>query len=132
MTGLCIFGAGKAVSLAAAAFTLSWTHSVERTRWEEDWRIVAGGLKLVEARVQGSGAGMEPPAGARLENGWWAYAPELPPIPRLVLAASGATDGGWRVCGGQTCTEVGADAGGPVRLEACRPAGQVRSEIVTE
>jgi hypothetical protein len=132
MTGLCIFGAGKAIMLAAAAFTLSWTHSVERTRWEEDWQVTQAGLKLVEARVQGSGAGMEPPPGARLENGWWAYAPELPAIPRLVLAASGATGEGWRVCAGRDCVEVGARPGGPVRLEACRPAGQARTESVIE
>jgi hypothetical protein len=132
MTGLCIFGAGKAVSLAVAAFTLSWTHSVERTRWEEDWQVGPAGLKIVEARVQGSGAGMEPPPGARLEQGWWRWSPELPPIPSLVLAASGATGEGWRLCGGQECLEVGVEAGVPVRLEACRAAGQARAESVTE
>lgn len=132
MTGLCIFGGGKAVSLAVAAFTLSWTHSVERVRWEEDWRVTAAGLELVEARVQGSGAGMEPPPGARLEQGWWSWSPDLPPLPSLVLAASGATGEGWRVCGGRECVDVGAEAGGPVRLEACRAADQVRAESVTE
>ena len=30
--------------LAAATFTLSWTHSVEKTRWEETWRIAPAGL----------------------------------------------------------------------------------------
>ena len=34
-----------------------------RPVWEEDWRASPAGLELVEARVQGSGAGMEPPAG---------------------------------------------------------------------
>lgn len=128
MSGLCIFSAGKMISLAVAAFTLSWTHSVERSRWEEDWQITSVGLKLLEARVRGSGAGMEPPSAARLENGWWIYAPELPPVPELVLAASGSTGQGWLVCGGVTCLEVGAEAGGPVRLEACRPADAGVSE----
>ena len=29
---LCILAAGKTVTISVAAFTLSWTHSVERTR----------------------------------------------------------------------------------------------------
>jgi hypothetical protein len=122
MTGLCILGLGKPIALMVAAFTLSWTHSVERTRWEEDWTVGSAGLQLVEGRIRGSGAGMEPPAGARLEDGWWVYAPEAPPQPELVLAASGATGEGWKVCGGGTCVDVGGRAGGPVRLKTCRPA----------
>jgi hypothetical protein len=132
MPGLCIAGAGKIVSLAAAAFTLSWTHSVERIRWEEDWTIAPAGLLLVEARVQGSGAGMEPPAGAHFEKGWWVYAPDVPPMSEVVLAASGASGQGWRVCGGGTCVEVGAEAGGPVRLRACRPEDRFHAGGATE
>jgi hypothetical protein len=52
-----------------------WTHSIEKIRWEEDWRIEDGALHLVEARIRGSGAGMEPPAGAVLKNGVWHYRP---------------------------------------------------------
>ncbi|TIW17730.1 MAG: DUF1850 domain-containing protein, partial [Mesorhizobium sp.] len=70
---LCILTAGKTVTLAAAAFTLSWTHSVERTRWQEDWKVSPTGLHVVEARVKGSGAGMEPPEGSVLREGWWVY-----------------------------------------------------------
>ena len=66
------------------AFTLGWTHSVEKTSWEEDWQVVDGGLALVEARIQGSGAGMEPPEGAVLRDGVWHYAP----APRARLHAS--------------------------------------------
>ena len=65
---LCILAAGKTVTLAVAAFTLSWTHSVEKTRWEEDWAITPAGLQIVEARVKGSGAGMEPAEGAVLQR----------------------------------------------------------------
>ena len=67
------------MTLAVAAFTLSWTHSVEKTRWEEDWAITPAGLQIVEARVKGSGAGMDPADGAVLRDGWWVYAPSLPP-----------------------------------------------------
>ncbi|MBZ9755027.1 DUF1850 domain-containing protein [Mesorhizobium sp. ESP6-5] len=116
---LCIFAAGKSVTLGVAAFTLSWTHSVERTRWEEDWKVTPSGLQVVEARIKGSGAGMEPPEGAVLKDGWWAYSPKVGPQPRLVLAASGATAGGWTLCTSQDCRELGRAAGGAIVLQPC-------------
>ena len=119
MVGLCILAAGKMVRLAVAAFTLSWTHSVERTRWEEEWTITPAGLEIVEARVKGSAAGMEPPAGALLKNGWWVYAPDLPPRRNVVLAASGATGAGWSLCARDGCMTFGASAGKSVTLEPC-------------
>ena len=100
---LCILAAGKTVTLAAAAFTLSWTHSVEKISWQEDWTVGAGGLRIVEARVQGSGAGMEPPEGAVLKDGWWVYAPRIAALPRLALAAWGATGQGWTLCTDEGC-----------------------------
>ncbi|TIT38538.1 MAG: DUF1850 domain-containing protein, partial [Mesorhizobium sp.] len=68
---LCILAAGKTMTLTVAAFTLSWTHSVEKTHWQEDWKVLPSGLQIVEARIKGSGAGMEPPEGAVLRDGWW-------------------------------------------------------------
>ncbi|MER9645110.1 DUF1850 domain-containing protein [Mesorhizobium sp. M0239] len=120
---LCILAAGKTVTLSVAAFTLSWTHSVERTRWEEDWKVTPTGLQLVEARIEGSGAGMEPPEGALLKERWWSYAPEIDPQRRVVLAASGATGDGWTLCTVQGCRELGMAAGGPIVLEPCGPDG---------
>jgi hypothetical protein len=116
---LCILAAGKTITLAATAFTLSWTHSVEQTRWEEDWRITPAGIEIVEARVKGSGAGMEPPPEAVFKDGWWAYVPEIPARPEIVLAASGATGAGWSLCAVGKCIEFGAAAGEPVRLKPC-------------
>ena len=120
---LCILAAGKTVTLSIAAFTLSWTHSVERTRWEEDWKVLPSGLQVVEARIKGSGAGMEPPEGAVLRDGWWVYAPKVNPQRRVVLAASGATGAGWTLCTVQGCRELGEEAGGTIVLEPCEPAG---------
>ncbi|TPN34633.1 DUF1850 domain-containing protein [Mesorhizobium sp. B2-3-3] len=124
---LCILAAGKTVALAAAAFTLSWTHSVERTRWEEDWKVTPSGLQVVEARIEGSGAGMEPPEGAVLRGGWWVYAPRIGTQRRVVLAASGATGDGWTLCTPQGCRELGKTAGGAIVLEACGPASTSQS-----
>lgn len=120
---LCIVAAGKTTVLAASLFTLSWTHSVERTRWEEDWKVTSAGLEIIAARVKGSGAGMEPPEGSVLEGGWWAYVPKLPARPALILASSGATGSGWRVCAGETCLDLGVEPGEPATLRAC-PSGQ--------
>jgi hypothetical protein len=106
--------------LAVAAFTLSWTHSVERTRWEEDWTITPAGLELVEARVKGSGAGMEPSEGAVLQDGWWVYAPKVKPQPSIVLGASGATGEGWSLCAQGRCTVVGAGPADPAVMTACK------------
>ena len=116
---LCILSGGGTLVLAAGAFTLSWSHSVERTRWEEDWRVTAAGLELLEARVAGSGAGMEPPEDAVLRDGFWTYAPDLPPTPQLLLAASGATGDGWRLCAAELCLRLGERSGSPVTLFPC-------------
>ncbi|AWC20644.1 MULTISPECIES: DUF1850 domain-containing protein [Aminobacter] len=116
---LCIAAGSKAVTMAVAAFTLSWTHSVEKTRWEEDWLVTPAGLEIVEARVRGSGAGMEPAEGARLVDGWWIYVPRLGPQPSVMLAASGATGAGWTLCAEGRCMTLGAEAGETVVIRAC-------------
>ncbi|HEY6632502.1 MAG TPA: DUF1850 domain-containing protein [Rhizobiaceae bacterium] len=116
---LCILAAGKMTVLAVSAFTLSWTHSVERTRWQEDWLVTPVGLEIEEARVKGSGAGMEPPQGAVLEDGWWSYRPKVAPQPTVRLAASGATGAGWTLCADGTCLELGTMSGEGVELSAC-------------
>lgn len=90
--------AGKVVApLMAGAMTLAWTHSVEKIAWEEDWRATPAGLELMEARVKGSGAGMEPPPNARLVNGSWIWKPNLPLQAEVVMRRSGAT-ADWRIC----------------------------------
>ena len=116
---LCVLAAGKMTVLAVSAFTLSWTHSIEKTRWQEDWRVTPAGLEIIEARVEGSGAGMEPPEGSVLKDGWWSYRPKIGPQPTVRLAASGATGGGWTLCADQACMELGATSGAGVELSAC-------------
>jgi hypothetical protein len=105
--GLCLAAGTLTARLAVTAFTLAWTHSVERVRWEEDWRVDSKSLVLVEARVQGSGAGMEPPDGAVLEDGFWRYQPELAPLPRLELARGDAVPD-WQLCLAGRCRELAA------------------------
>ncbi|EYD73709.1 DUF1850 domain-containing protein [Limimaricola hongkongensis] len=114
----CLMIGGVALGLAAGTFELEWTHSVEKIGWRESWRVEDGALHLDEARVRGSGAGMEPGPEARLQNGWWVWAPGLS-IPALDLAASGATGAGWRLCADGNCREIGTDPGKAIHLTPC-------------
>jgi len=114
----CLMVGAVAMSLASPDFTLHWTHSVEKVEWVENWRVEDKTLTLTRAAVKGSGAGMEPGDGATFENGWWVWHPETK-VPELILAASGATVGGWQICDGATCTEIGATAGAPVVVKSC-------------
>jgi hypothetical protein len=118
---ICLVAGAKIAPLLAGAITLAWTHSVEKTLWEEDWRAGPAGLELVEARVQGSGAGMEPPPEARLVNGSWRWRPSLAPQRQIVMRRSGAT-ADWRICIAGQCLDmnsyVPADSD-PVIMQVC-------------
>lgn len=98
---LCLASGALLIKIASTAFTLSWMHSIEKIRWEEDWRIDKGALVLEEARIRGSGAGMEPPDGARLENGVWHYRADRR-LARLDLAHSPYTTG-YTLCANGRC-----------------------------
>ena len=89
MSALCLASGGLLSSLAATLFTLQWTHSVERIAWQEDWRIDGDALVLVEARIRGSGAGMDPPDGAVLRDGVWHYRVARR-VQRLLLSSGGS------------------------------------------
>jgi hypothetical protein len=120
---LCLAAAGLFVQIAAQSFTLAWTHTIEKTRWEEDWRIEAGHLVLVEARVQGSGAGMDPPEGAVLRDGQYVWRPKLPPLPELILRRARQA-GDWTLCATGRCRALREWLGGdsdPVQLRGCHP-----------
>ena len=89
-------------ALALSAFTLAWTHSIAKVEWQEDWRVTPAGLELVQARVKGTGPGMEPPPEARLVDGWFQWQPNRAPMSEVVLGNSGAA-GEWRLCHEGSC-----------------------------
>ncbi len=120
---VCFIAGAVTKALQVTAFTLVWTHSVERTDWQEDWRVSQDGLTLVEARIKGSGAGIDPPPDARLIDGWWRWTPAPVNHSEVVLGHSGAV-GDWRICTAGTCAPlhatIGADArAGPVIMRRC-------------
>lgn len=73
---LCIVVGTALVSIPAQRFTLRWQHTVEKVLWEEDYVVAGEWLYLSGARVQGSGAGMEPPQDALRVGTAWHYRPE--------------------------------------------------------
>lgn len=119
---LCLAAGAITAALAVDSFTLAWMHSIEKVRWEEDWRIEGKALVIGEARIRGTGAGMEPPDGAVLKNGVWHYRPTVR-LTQLRLAHSAYT-AGYELCIDGTCRPLagylpGAENPSTIVLEAC-------------
>ncbi len=100
--------------ISAERLTLAWEHSVEKVRWEEDYVARAGRLELMEARVKGSGAGMEPPPGAVLRDDWWHYRPASYALEKLTLTRSSYA-GDYQICWASACRTLTALLGPPPR-----------------
>lgn len=113
--GVCLGLAGVVwAQLPVERFSLAWRHSVEKVRWAEDYQVVGDQLLLREARVRGSGAGMEVPAGALLEKGQWRYWPGLR-LDRLRLGRTPEA-GDYALCLAHGCRPM-ADWIGPPMAE---------------
>jgi hypothetical protein len=124
-TAICLALGAHHVTLPTDHFTLAWSHSVEKTGWEEDYAIRGLGLALTEARIQGTGAGMEPPPGALFHDGWWHYLPPLPVLPELRLTLSPYTPD-YRLCWHGQCRPLARLVGtkhweGVVNVRPCAP-----------
>lgn len=129
MSGLCL-GLATLIQLAlpTTELTLAWNHSVEKIRWEEDYRLDGNRLQAVAARVRGFGAGMEIPEGARWQNGAWEYRPSITTLEKLRLTRSTFT-ADYQLCWAGEChTLTGllgpAEDGSVVELFACPPPPQ--------
>ncbi|MFJ2463087.1 DUF1850 domain-containing protein [Pseudomonas sp. NPDC087615] len=113
MIGLCLGLTGAVwAQLSISHFTLAWNHTIEKIRWEEDYRVTAQGLVLEEARVRGNGAGMEIPEGARLDNGSWHYRRTLAPMQPLSLGRTPEA-GDYQLCFKGQCQPMSQWVGAP-------------------
>lgn len=90
------------VVLPTQTMTLTWTHTVEKTGWEEDYSASAEGIFITEARIEAIGAGMEPPSSASREGRWWRYHPSLPTLASVELANSNFAEG-YSLCWNYEC-----------------------------
>lgn len=123
MSGLCLLAVGGALlwQSPGPTLTLRWTHSVAKTQWEEDWRADGAEMVLDTARIEGSGAGMEPPPEAVRAGRFWHWRPGLR-LRALTLAqldgdpVTGAA-GVWRLCVQDHC--VSPPITGSARLVSC-------------
>ena len=117
---LCVSAGAASTKLAAAAFTLMWTHSVQKTQWQEDWTVENGRLAITEARIEGLGAGMDAPEGSTFDGHWWRWRPTIAPVerttsPQAIISvrpssnsASGVLGSGTAPCWRSTSTTTGA------------------------
>ena len=129
MNALCLGLAGVVwAQVPLTEFTLAWQHSVEKIRWEEDYRLSPAGLVLDAARVRGTGAGMEIPDDAALRDGSWHYRPQLPALQPLRLGRSDAAAAGdYQLCSAAGCHPLAHWLGPPdplrpvVELWSCPP-----------
>jgi hypothetical protein len=142
MLGICLLLAAAALGeeprfVPLQRFTLAWTHSIEKVRWEEDYAVeggVDGGvlagaapprLRALAARVRGSGAGMEPPPDAVWRDGWYHYRPAEREAGTLRLTRSEFTPD-YELCAEGACRPLAhwlPSDGGVTLLSACRSAG---------
>jgi len=107
---VCLLVAGVVrATLPVPEFTLAWDHSVQKSRWEERYRVEGDGLMLLAARVQGSGAGMEPAPSATLHGGWWTWEPRTA-VRELRLVHSGYTSD-YALCWRDRCQPLAALVG---------------------
>ncbi len=132
MDPLCLIVAGAIqATLPATEFTLAWTHSVQKTRWEEHYRVAGHDLLLIEARIQGSGAGMEPPTDAKLRDGWWTWQPQLR-LPELRLTRYAVGENDYSLCWQTQCRTLqvlvgAANDAATVEIRPCAALAQSES-----
>lgn len=117
MIGVCLGLAGAVLAqLPISHFTLAWNHTIEKVRWEEDYRVTEQGLVLEEARIRGNGAGMEIPDGAWLENGSWHYRSVLPPLQPMRLGRTPEA-GDYQLCFDGQCHAMSQWLGAPTHRQ---------------
>lgn len=122
MSAVCLLVAGVvAATLPTREFTLEWRHSVEKTRWEERYRVDGHRLLLASASIESMGAGMEAPPDAHLENSRWTWEPNRALSELRLTLSPYARD--YTICWNGGCSALSALAGDPtanvVRLRVC-------------
>lgn len=123
MIALCLSAGALSATILTQSFTLAWMHSVEKIRWEEDWKIENAHLHVSSARIKGTGAGMEPPLDALFKNGAWHYTPHIQPLKRVILSHSPYTKE-YELCLGLICKPLSfylpnLEKSATITLEAC-------------
>lgn len=121
LAALCLAAGALQASVPVHHFTLRWHHSIEKIAWEEDYEIAGNWLHISQARIRGSGAGMEPPPNAVLIDGVWRYRLADPWRREVVLARSEFVPD-YELCVDGTCRRLShwlPVSAGATTLTAC-------------
>lgn len=104
MSDLCL-AIGASIVIIGSQPTISWMHSVEKIKWEEDYRAQGKLLELTHARVRGSGAGMEIPNNSKPVNDYWQYTPNINTFKKVYLTHSKYTET-YTICQASICKSL--------------------------
>lgn len=121
LAALCLAAGVLQVQLPVTNFTLRWQHSIEKIEWAEDYEVAGVWLHLSQARIRGSGAGMEPADNSVLFDGVWHYRLNDPWRREIVLARSDYVPD-YELCIAGVCRRLThwlPIAAGPTTLRAC-------------
>ena len=119
-SALCIVVGTALFNLPVQRFTLRWQHTIEKVVWEEDYVVAGDWLYLSGARVQGSGAGMEPPPGSVRVGPAWHYRP-AERWHRAVKLARSAFGNDYELCVAGECRPMPAWAPAPLAPTTLSP-----------
>jgi hypothetical protein len=102
----CLVMAGVVrATLPADEFSVEWRHSIEHTRWREDYAIRDGRFALERARIEGMGAGMDTGEGAVFDGSGWTWKPAIAPLAEIRLTLSPYT-ADYRLCAAGRCRSL--------------------------
>lgn len=59
MSGLCITAGKLLLAIPVSSFTLMWTNPADQVRWEQQWRVSKGELRLLEAKKPRAGLALD-------------------------------------------------------------------------
>lgn len=59
MSGLCITAGKLLLAIPVSSFTLAWTPPGDSLRWEQQWRVSKGELRLLEAKKPRAGLALD-------------------------------------------------------------------------
>ena len=124
VSALCIVVGTALHILPAHSFTLRWQHTVEKVLWDEDYVVAGTWLYLSAARVQGSGAGMEPPPDAVRVGKAWHYRPKERWLREMKLARSDVGRD-YELCVDGDCKPMSSWAPAPLAPTTVAPCAPV-------
>lgn len=103
MSGLCLWASATVLALGPSV-TVSWTHSVQKSPWEEVYEWKKEQMVLTHARITSTGAGMEPPDDAIFDGQYWHFQPNRV-LTEVLFQHSPYVDG-YTLCTNQRCEKL--------------------------